>query len=153
MKTLLIALSASAALALPASAQDGAAANPSPAAATLPNAFDGPAGRPVAPPAETEASAPDPRAEAALRGVIAAMQAGEPDYDVFSPDLAVKIREMAPQATPLIQQFGAVQSVLHEGKQGRFDLYRVAFENQATEWMIGLNAEDKIVALLFRPAQ
>ena len=72
-----------------------------------------------------------------------------PEWD----DLATKIREMAPQAVPLVQQFGAVQSVRHEGKQGQMDLYRVTFENQATEWLIGLSAEDKIAGLLFRPAE
>lgn len=155
MKTLLIALSASAVLAAPALAQDAPVATKPAAAATLPNAFDGAAGRPTAPPPPSEIATPaaDPRAEAALRGVIAAMQAGEPDYAVFTPDLATKIREMAPQAVPLVQQFGAVQSVRHEGKQGQMDLYRVTFENQATEWLIGLSAEDKIAGLLFRPAE
>lgn len=153
MKTLLIALSAAAVLASPALAQD---ADKPAAAATLPNAFDGPSARPVAPPpppSEIETPAADPRAEAALRGVIAAMQAGEIDYAVFTPDLATKIRQMAPQATPLVQQFGALQSISHEGKQGQMDLYRVTFENQATEWLIVLSAEDKIAGLLFRPAQ
>lgn len=152
MKTLLIALSASALLAAPAVAQE--ATKPA-AAATLPNAFDGPSGRPATPPppSEIETPAADPRAEAALRGVIAGMQSGEPDYDAFTADLATKIRQMAPQATPLIQQFGALQSVQHQGKQGQLDLYRVTFANQATEWMIALNAEDKIAALLFRPAE
>ena len=33
------------------------------------------------------------------------------------------------------------------------DLFRVTFDNQVTEWLIGFDAEDKIALLLFRPAE
>lgn len=152
MKTLLIALSASALLAAPALAQTAPEATKPAAAATLPNAFDGPAGRPAAPPPAAVATA-DSRSEPALRAIVAAMQAGEPDYEVFTPDLAAKIREMAPQVTPLVQQFGPLQTVAFEGEQNGADMFRLTFEKQATQWLIGFNDAGKVAALLFRPAE
>jgi len=154
MKTLLIALSASAVLAAPALAQTAPEANKPTAAATLPNAFDGPAGRPATPPPAAPARATaDSRSEPALRAIVAAIQAGEPDYDVFTPDLAAKMREMAPQVTPLVQQFGPLKTVAFEGEQNGADMFRLTFENQATQWLIGFNDAGKVAALLFRPAE
>lgn len=160
MKTLLIALSASALLAAPAlasaPAQAQAAQDKPTAAATLPNAFDGPAPRPsAAPPAATAAAdaTVDSRSEPALRAIVAAIQAGEPDYDVFSPDLAAKMRDMAPQVTPLVQQFGELKTAAYEGEQNGADMFRLTFDNQATQWLIGFNDAGKVAALLFRPAE
>lgn len=155
MKTLLIALSASAVLVSPVLAQE--ASKPA-AAATLPNAFDGPTGRPAAPPAAAPVTAPaastaDARSEPALRAIVAAIQAGEPDYDVFTPDLAAKMREMAPQVTPLVQQFGPLKAVAFEGEQNGADIFRLTFDKQATQWLIGFNDAGKVAALLFRPAE
>lgn len=155
MKTLLIALSASALLAAPALASAQAAQDKPTAAATLPNAFDGPAPRPsAAPPAAATARATaDSRSEPTLRAIVAAIQAGEPDYDVFSPDLAAKMREMEPQVTPLVQQFGELKTVAYEGEQNGADMFRLTFDNQATQWLIGFNDAGKVAALLFRPAE
>ena len=152
MKTLLIALSASALLAAPALAQS--AQDKPTAAATLPNAFDGPAPRPsAAPPVATASATADSRSEPTLRAIVAAIQAGEPDYDVFTPDLAAKMREMAPQVTPLVQQFGDLKTVAFEGEQNGADMFRLTFDNQATQWLIGFNDAGKVAALLFRPAE
>lgn len=154
MKTLLIALSASALLAAPAVASAQAAQDKPTAAATLPNAFDGPAPRPLAaPPVATASATADSRSEPTLRAIVAAIQAGEPDYDVFSPDLAAKMREMEPQVTPLVQQFGELKTVAYEGEQNGADMFRLTFDNQATQWLIGFNGAGKVAALLFRPAE
>lgn len=153
-------------LAVPALAQQRPATPPpsgGTAAATLPDAFAdtptpaAPAPRaavPAAPTAAPTAQAPDiARSEEALRAVIAAVQTGRIDYSAFSPDLAEKIRAQSPQMTPLIQQFGPVKTVRHKGQQGGADMFRVEFEHQATDWVIGFNDEDQIAALLFRPAE
>ena len=133
------------------------------AAASVPNAFDRPAqtqpqtpaqaapARPVAP---ATASAPDvARAEEALRGVIADVQGGGFDYADFTPNLATQIRAQAEQVTALIKGFGAVKTVEYARQEGEAQLFKVTFDNQATEWLIGFDADDKIAALLFRPAQ
>lgn len=134
-----------------------AAASAQGAAATLPNAFDGPAPaqRPaIPPPATDEAQAPDvARSEAALRSVIAALQAGAPDYTAFTDDLAAQIRQRAGEITPMVRGFGAVQTVAFVGEQNGAELFSVAFANQRTVWLIGFNDDDRIAALLFRPIQ
>ncbi|WP_453976904.1 hypothetical protein [Brevundimonas sp. Marseille-Q4549] len=139
-------------------AQSGAAAG------AVPNSFDAPAQtrgqaqgqtqtvRPGS--AASDAQAPDvARSQEALRGVIAAAQGAGFDYSVFTPDLASKIRQQAAQVTPLIKSFGALKSVDYQRQEGEAQLFKVTFDNQVTEWMIGFDADDKIAALLFRPAQ
>lgn len=128
------------------------------AAATLPNSFDGPgaaqaqptAPQPIAPlPA---ASTPvNPRSEATLRALIAEFAAGEPDYHRFTPNLAEQVQAQASAITPLIQGFGALQSVTFVGREGGADLFLAAFAEQRTQWIIGFEG-DKVAALLFRPA-
>lgn len=132
-------------------------------AATLPGAFDesaaaasaqaqaqaqaSPRGAPAAPASDVA------RAEAALRGVIAAFQTNQIDYGVFSADLADQIRAQAGQVAPMVQQFGALKSIEHRGRDGGADLFRVVFDKQATDWVIAFNEDGRIAALLFRPAQ
>ncbi|GAW42553.1 hypothetical protein SH203_02972 [Brevundimonas sp. SH203] len=136
------------------------------AAASVPNAFDRPAQTqtqtqatparpaPAAPAAATPAAAPDiARAEEALRGVIADVQGSGFDYADFTPNLATQIRQQAAQVTTLIKGFGAVKTVEYKRQEGEAQLFKVTFDNQATEWMIGFDADDKIAALLFRPAE
>lgn len=136
------------------------AAAPSGAAATLPNSFDGPAARTMAPPASpapAAAEAPsDPAkvaaAETMLKKTIAAMQTGTPNYADMTSDLAEKVRAQAGNVLPLFQQLGALQTVSHVGAQDGAELFSVIFASAPTQWIIALNPEGKIVALLFRPA-
>ena len=72
---------------------------------------------------------------------------------MFSDDLATQIRERAADFTPLVRRFGALKSIDHRGQQDGADLFRVVFENQATDWVIAFNDDDRIAALLFRPAR
>ena len=145
-----------AATAAPKPAQAPAAA-PSGAAATLPNTFDGPAARTMASPAPPAAEAPsDPAkvaaAETMLKKTIAAMQTGTPNYADMTSDLAEKVRAQAGNVLPLFQQLGALQTVSHVGAQDGAELFSVIFASAPTQWIIALNPEGKIVALLFRPA-
>lgn len=171
MKTLIAVLAAAvvlpgAALAQTATSQQAPAETPLPppaqtgAAATLPNSFDGPAVARAAPapaPVETPAVAPSDPAkvaatEAMLKTTIAAMQAGAPNYDDMTPDLAEKVRGQSAQVLPIFQQLGVLQGVTHVGSQDEAELFAVIFANAPTQWIIALNPEGKIVALLFRPA-
>jgi hypothetical protein len=152
MKTLMLALALAVA---PAAVVAQTAPSPVGAAATIPNTFDGPAARaaPVATTAAPAAQAPDiARAEAALRSVITAAQGVGFDYTAFTPDLATKIREQEAVVTPLLKGFGALQTVAYVGQENGADMFAVTFASQATQWIIGFDDEDRIAALLFRPA-
>lgn len=150
------------ALASPSPATAQSASEPA-AAARLPNTFDRPQAAPARPatrtaaPGQASAAAPsDPAriaaAEAMLRKTVAAMQAGSPNYGDMSADLAVKVREQSAAITPLIQSFGALQSLTHVGAENGAELFLVGFANQSTQWIIAQDAQGRIVALLFRPA-
>ena len=132
------------------------------AAGSVPNTFDDPAAPAQAlTPAPAPAPAPAPelssepanaRSEEILRALIASAQAGGMDYALMTDDLAGKVREQEGTVTPLIQGFGALVAVDFLGSRERNDLFSVTFANQATEWVIGVNDEGKVAALLFRPA-
>ena len=145
------------------------AATPPAAAATLPNSFDqkteGPApGSASSRGPQVASSEPEPAAqpsdpakvaaaETMLKRTISAMQAGTPNYADMSPDLGGKVRAQATTVTPVVQGFGALQSVKHVGHQSGAELFDVVFAQQATQWVIGQADDGKIVVLLFRPAQ
>jgi hypothetical protein len=155
---------AAAAVLLPLAGVASAQANPaqaSPAAgaaATLPNTFDRPAQQraqapaPAAPAVTPSDPAKVAAAEAALKTTIAAMQAGTPNYDDMTPDLATKVREQAATVTPIVKGFGALLGVTHVATENGAELFLVMFANAPTQWIVGQDAEGKIAALLFRPA-
>jgi len=142
------------------------AATPPAAAATLPNTFDQAEPKPAAPSRgpQVASSEPEPTtevsdpakvaaAETMLKRTISAMQTGTPNYSDMSPDLGAKVRAQATTVTPVVQGFGVLQSVKHVGHQNGAELFDVVFAQQATQWVIGLGEDGKIVVLLFRPAQ
>ena len=98
--------------------------------------------------AQAEASAE----EAILRTTIAAMQAGTPNYDDMVAELADAVRAGEASITPMIQGFGALQTLEHQGEVQGAQHYRVTFENAATDWFIALGDDGKIAGLVFRPA-
>lgn len=126
------------------------------AAGTLPNTFDGPVApsaipaRPAAPAAQvTDAE----MAEAALRSIIAQMQAGALDLDLFTPDLGPRLQGQMATFGPLVQGFGALRSITAEDTAGDGPgHYRVTFEKADTQWLVGLEEGGLVAALLFRPA-
>ena len=152
-----ILLAAAALLLAPVTLASGAHAQV--AAGSLPNTFDDPAARAQAAtpePAPAAALAAEPAnaaSEDILRGVIASAQAGTMDYAVMTDDLAAKVREQEAVVLPIIESFGALVTVDFMGSQDRNDLFSVTFANAATEWVIGVNDDGKVAALLFRPAQ
>lgn len=132
------------------------------AAGAVPNAFDRPAQSattqarpaPAAPAPTGAAQAPDiARSEEALRAVITAAQGTGFDYSDFTTGLGAQIRQQEAQVIPLIKGFGAIKTVQYVKQEGEAQMFKVTFDNQVTEWMIGFDAEDKIAALLFRPAE
>lgn len=169
MKTLIVTTAALVALAGPALAQspsqDAARnLNTGVSAGTLPNTFDAPATAPVraapaavAAPVDAAQSAPSSpevvaAAEAALKATIAAGQSGTLNYADMTDDLATQVRPRAATLTPIIQGFGALKSVEHRGRENGAELFLVTFDKAVTQWIVGLNAQNKIAVLLFRPA-
>lgn len=164
MKSTLIKMAAVSAtlLATPVLAQSQTTGEPT-VAATLPGSFEGsqqpapsapPRQAPPPAPAAAPASAADiAKSETALRAVISDLQSGTIDYSKFTDDLATQVREQADAIGSLLTQFGSVQSMTHKGQPQGADQFEVQFENQKTEWVIGFDSDDKIAALLFRPAE
>ena len=134
------------------------------AAGTLPNTFDRPASPAASAPPVASAAVPseaamapsDPvkvaAAETALKATIAAFQAGAPNYDAMTPDVAAKMREQAATVVPVVRGFGALNGLSHVGTQNGAELFLVMFANAPTQWILGLTPEGKIDALRFRPA-
>lgn len=150
----LIAAAASVALLTPGAALAQVAAG------AMPNSFDRPAQAapqpapaPAAPAAALSQTPANAESEDILRGLIAGLQAGTPDYSVMSDDLADKVREQAPAIKTLLESLGAVQAVDFAGSQNGADLYVVNFANAQTDWIIGVNEVGKVAALLFRPSE
>lgn len=127
------------------------------AAGALPNTFDNPAARAAAPVAPARPAAPaqpaNPASEEVLRTLIASAQDGAMDYSLMTDDLAAKVREQEATVTPIIEGFGALVAVDFIRRQDREDLFSVTFANAATQWVIGVNDDGKVAALLFRPAE
>jgi hypothetical protein len=155
MKPLLLA-AAVLFIALPAAAQAQVAAG------ALPNTFDNPTARAQAAtpaPAAAEPAAPmasepaNAASEEILRTIIAGAQAGTIDYALMTDDLAAKVREQEATVLPIIEGFGPLVTVDFVGSEDRNDLFSVTFANAATQWVIGVNDDGKVAALLFRPAE
>ena len=135
-----------------------AAAHAQVAAGALPNTFDDPAARtapatPAPAAAATSAEPAHPESENILRTLIASAQAGAMDYALMTDDLAGKVRAQDAAIKPVIDGFGALVAVDFVSSRERNDLFSVTFANAATEWVIGVNDDGKVAALLFRPAQ
>lgn len=135
----------------------GLAPSNSGAAATLPNTFDSPAASrpapaPALPPAPGTPTAEAQVAEEALRAIIGQIQAGDLDESLFTPTLAARLNGEMATFTPMIQGYGALQTIEAQGAQGGQGQFLVIFDEAATQWRIGLDEEGLIAALLFREA-
>ncbi len=122
------------------------------AAATLPNTFDNPAPpRAAAPLAATANQVTEVEmAEAALRAIIGQFQTGDLDESLFTPDLATRLNGELATFSPLVQGYGALESIEAQGAQEGVGQFLVTFDNAATQWRIGLEEGGLVAALLFR---
>ena len=136
------------------------------AAGAVPNTFDRPASAAASPrptPAPAQAAAPiapamsptpaNAASEETLRTIIASLQAGTPDYSLLTDDLATQMRAQASTILPIFQGFGAIQSFDFIGSRSQADMFVINFANAETEWIIGMEEDGKVAALLFRPAE
>ena len=122
------------------------------AAGSVPNTFERPAAAPAPAAVPVVTTPANPNAEETLRTIIAGAQAGAIDYSLMTDDLASKVRDKEAELLPVIRGFGSVQAVDFVGSQYGADMFVVTFASAATQWVIGFQ-DDKVAALLFRPAQ
>lgn len=124
------------------------------AAATLPEAFRAPGAPSAAPAAIAPAAQPpaavDPRAEPALRAVIAAVQAGPLDPALFTEGVAAQMPTQEPPLRALLDGKGELVTIVHRGQRNGAEIFQALFENGDTQWVIGVDEAGKVAVFLFR---
>lgn len=108
-------------------------------------------------PHQTEATQPTTveQAETILRILIEGLRSGDVAYDVFTPRMAEQIRAQQVAMRPMLQNFGAIQSVEHAGKDvsaAGADIFIVKFDKASARWSLNFDEEGKISGLGVRPA-
>jgi DNA-binding transcriptional MerR regulator len=95
--------------------------------------------------ARLASSSPLPGSEAALRRLIAGIEAGTPPYEEMSSALAGVIRQQLPQLQATTRYLGPVGAIEFRGvgKQG-WDVYEVRRANGSGEWRILINSKGLI---------
>ena len=89
---------------------------------------------------------PSPGTEASLHRWIDAMENGEPNYSEMSPSLAEAAREQWPRTGQLVQQLGALTSLVFERvAPNGWDVYLGTFAHGRAEFNIApLDADGKV---------
>jgi len=87
-----------------------------------------------------------PGSEAAVRRMIGELQAGKPDYDLMSPNLANATRQQLTGIQSMINGLGALQSVTFKGVgPGGADIYTARFEKGSLDYRVWLTPDGKVV--------
>jgi len=94
---------------------------------------------------------PLPGSEAEIQRVMNEYWRGQPNFDRFTPDLAIRARAAAPGIEARLTQLGAFKSMIFKGVvPSGADVYELKFENGSAEWAIQMTPEGKISASNFR---
>jgi DNA-binding CsgD family transcriptional regulator len=121
--------------------------------ATLSHVADNgpPAGAPEAR-MPTTAAAPKAGTEAALRGLVAGLAKGAPDYDKLAPQFAGIVRRDLPMTHPMFNAMGPLKSVTFRGR-GMMgdDVYDLTFANGAVTMSAILDAEGRMAGGILQP--
>jgi beta-lactamase regulating signal transducer with metallopeptidase domain len=92
-----------------------------------------------------------PGSEAALRRMIEALQAAQPNYDAMTPELATATRQQLPALQRGLERLGQLQSISFRGVGGSgWDVYEARFTNGLSIWRITLAPDGKIAGALFQ---
>jgi CubicO group peptidase (beta-lactamase class C family) len=92
--------------------------------------------------------------EAAVKRMIAELQAGKPNYDLMSPGLANATRQQLTGIQSMFGGFGALQSITFKGVgPGGADIYQVRFEKSSIDYRIWLAPDGKVDSANFRPSE
>ena len=97
---------------------------------------------------------PAPGSEAAVRRMIAEVQAGKPNYDLMSPGLADATRQQLTGLQSTLNGMGALQSVIFKGVgPGGADIYQLNFAKGSIDYRIWLTADGKVDSANMRPSE
>ena len=90
--------------------------------------------------------------EAAVRGQIESIEAGQANFGALTPPLAAAAREQWPVTQQAISSLGAVKSIVFKSVDaGGYDIYEVVFERGHAEWAIApLTVDGKISSISWR---
>jgi hypothetical protein len=103
---------------------------------------------PLAPPRTT----PQPGGEVALRGQIAGIASGSPDYAALTAQMADLTRAQLPALQAMLQRLGALRSLEFKAVSlNGVDQYLAQFDNGALLYAIALDAEGKLGFVSLRP--
>ena len=92
--------------------------------------------------------------EAAVKRMIAELQAGKPNYDLMSPDLANATRQQLTGIQAMIAGLGALQPITFKGVgPGGADIYQIKFEKSSIDYRIWLAPDGKVDRANFRPSE
>jgi cyanophycinase len=90
--------------------------------------------------------------EAAIRRVIAEIEAGTPNYGAMNPGLAAATRRQLPRLKAIFANLGGLKSVTFKSaEKSGADVYVVEFQNGKTEWRVTMSPDGKIDGLGFQP--
>jgi hypothetical protein len=97
-------------------------------------------------------SVPTAGTEAALRGFVAGLASGTPDYDTLAPQFADVVRQQMPRTQGLFASLGELKSVSYRepGPMGG-DAYDVVFANGGLIMSVMLGADGKIAGSMIQP--
>jgi DNA-binding CsgD family transcriptional regulator len=111
--------------------------------------------QPVGSPGErvsTPGSVPTAGTEAALRGLVAGLASGSPDYDKLSPQFAEVVRRDLPMTHRLFSSMGALKSVTFRGRGTMGDdVYNLAFANGGVIMSAALDADGRMAGGILQP--
>ena len=98
------------------------------------------------------ASAPTAGTEAALRGLVAGLASGSPDYDKLSPPFAEVVRRDLPMTHPMFSGMGALKSVTFRGRGALGDdVYNLVFAKGGGIMSAKLDAEGRMAGGILAP--
>jgi hypothetical protein len=94
---------------------------------------------------------PSAGTEAALRGLVAGLASGSPDYDKLSPQFGGVVRRDLPMTHPLFSSMGALKSVtfLGRGETGD-DVYNLVFAKGGVIMSAALDADGRMAGGFFQ---
>jgi hypothetical protein len=93
----------------------------------------------------------NPKSEAALRALIKGIDAGKPDYDSMSPELANSTRKQLTEMKRALVPFGPVVSVQYIDTDGLGkEIYDVKHTGGQTQWHILVAADGTLATATFQ---
>jgi len=111
--------------------------------------------RPIGPSGDqvpTLGSGPTAGTEAALRGLVAGLASGSPDYGKLSPQFAEVVRRDLPMTHPMFSAMGELKSVTFRGRGSMGDdVYDLVFAKGRVTMSAALDADGKMVGGILRP--